>query len=74
MYSRLSLRGLRSTRGAANASQRRTASESFSPVDVATEMRLQGPTRVQDHDFLHVFEDTVKPAISGPLAIGLSKN
>ena len=47
-----------------------SAPPSVTPFDVATEMRRVGATRIQDHDFLHVFETTEKPKISGPLAIG----
>ena len=32
-------------------------------------MRAAGPVRIQDGDYLHVFSDTPKPEVSGPLAI-----
>ena len=32
-------------------------------------MRAQGPVRIQDADYLHVFAETTKPEVSGPLAI-----
>lgn len=67
MISRLSLRNIRSTLAPGG---HRSVSEKASPVEVAAQMRLTGPTRIQDHDYLHVFEATEKPKISGPLAIG----
>jgi hypothetical protein len=72
MYSRLTARNAKTALASniAIGQNARTASTACTPVEVATQMRLQGPTRIQEHDFLHVFETTVKPEISGPLAIG----
>lgn len=71
MMSRKALRraAAQSSPNFSGSSSARKAS-SFPPAEIAAAMRLQGPTRVQNHDFLHVFSDTKKPAVSGPLAIG----
>ena len=71
MMSRKALRraAAQSNPNCLGSSSARKAS-SFPPAEIAAAMRLQGPTRVQNHDFLHVFSDTKKPAVSGPLAIG----
>ena len=71
MMSRKALRraAAQSNPNCLGSSSARKAS-SFQPAEIAAAMRLQGPTRVQNHDFLHVFSDTKKPAVSGPLAIG----
>ncbi|CBY14263.1 unnamed protein product [Oikopleura dioica] len=70
MMSRKALRraAAQSNPNCLGSSSARKAS-SFPPAEIAAAMRLQGPTRVQNHDFLHVFSDTKKPAVSGPLAI-----
>ena len=70
MISRLSLRNAR--RGSREISEAAAGqtNEIFMPKQIAKQMRLAGPVRIQDHDFLHVFSTTPKPEVSGPLAIG----
>lgn len=45
----------------------------FLPKEIAKKMRAAGPVRIQDADFLHVFEGSEKPEVSGPLAIEYRK-
>ena len=71
MISRWSLRSSRNA-AATGTVKSGTRTKSATPFQIAQEMRHVGPTRIQDHDFLHVFEGTKKPEISGPLAIGES--
>ena len=70
MMSRKALRRAAAAQNSLGSSSSARKASSFPPAEIAAAMRLQGPTRVQNHDFLHVFSDTKKPAVSGPLAIG----
>ena len=73
MISRWSLRSSRTAAATGTAKSGTRPTGKATPFQVAQEMRQVGPTRIQDHDFLHVFEGTKKPEISGPLAIGEKK-
>ena len=73
MISRYSLRNLRRGSQEITAATSGTVSEEqFMPKQIAKQMRLAGPVRIQDQDYLHVFSSTPKPRVSGPLAIGQS--
>jgi len=70
MISRYSLRNLRRGSQEITAATSGTVSEEqFMPKQIAKQMRLAGPVRIQDQDYLHVFSSTPKPRVSGPLAI-----